>query len=191
MSRRKIDYSSKVRRAAQLLLLQRHRRAGVKGWELKRSLGRKYLDVIKLLDEELAKFGLKVKVVFQGDVNPENASIEDYDKALFIVTLRDPAKLIDILTAGWRIDDIGALAASLAYINSRGGSANRRELEDILAEKLPRWRIDYIIDKFVRYGYLEQDGQIIKIGWRSKVEIDFNMLSMLLILSSSNNLKEQ
>ncbi|MCS7364634.1 MAG: hypothetical protein NDF54_04265 [archaeon GB-1867-035] len=183
MNRRKVDYLVKVKRAAQLLLLQRHLKPGVKGWELKRALGRKYLDVIKILDEELAKFGLKVKIVFRDDVDLNNVSREDYDRALFVVTLREPTKTTDILTVGWRIDDVGALAAALAYVNSRGGFTRRRELEDLLAEKLPRWRVDSLIDKFIRYGYLREDGGVIKIGWRAKAEIDFNMLSMLLLTS--------
>jgi len=184
MGRRKVDYLGKVRRAAQLLLLQRHLKPGVKGWELKRALGRRYLDVIKVLDEELAKFGLKIKIVFRDDVDLDNVSREDYDRALFIVTLRDPAKTTDILSIGWRIDDVGALAAVLAYVNSRDGFARRRELEELLAEKLPRWRVDSLIDKFIRYGYLREEGGLIKIGWRARAEIDFNMLSMLLLTSS-------
>lgn len=191
MSRRRVDYRAKVKRAAQLLLLQRHLKPGVKGWELKRALGRRYLDIIKILDEELAKFSLKVKIVFRDDVDLDRVSMEDYDRALFIVTLREPAKTTDILTVGWRIDDVGALAATLAYVNSRGGFTRRREIEDLLAEKLPRWRVDSLIDKFVRYGYLREEGGVIKIGWRARAEIDFNMLSMLLLTSPAESTGEK
>lgn len=190
MSRRRIDLKEKVKRAAQLLLLQRHLKPGVKGWELKRALGRRYLDVVRILDEELSRFGLRVKIVFRDDANLDNPSMEDYDKALFVVTLRDPARTADILTVGWRIDDVGALAAAMAYVNSRGG-VRRRELEDILAEKLPRWRVDSLIDKFIRYGYLRDDGGLLRIGWRAKAEIDFNLLSMLLLASPTETSGEK
>jgi len=186
MSKRKIDYSAKIKRAAQLLLIQRHRKPGVKGWELKRALGRKYLEIIKLLDEELAKFGLKIKIVFQDDISINEAKPEDYDRAYYVVTFREPAKISDIISAGWRIDDLGALAITLAIINSRGGRMSRREIEKILAEKLPRWRIDYLIDKFIRYGYLEEEDNNLKIGWRTKVEIDLNLLSILILTTSTN-----
>ncbi len=181
MSRRKIDYSAKIRRAAQLLLVQRHRKPGVKGWELKRALGRNYLEIIKLLDEELAKFGFKIKIVFQGEVDASKAKQEDYDKAYYVVTFREPAKVSDIISAGWRIDDLGALAAVLAVINSRGGRVNRRDIEKILGEKLPKWRVDYLIDKFLRFGYLEDEDGYLKIGWRARVEIDLDKLSMLIL----------
>jgi len=182
VSRKRIDYLSKLRRAVQLLLIQRHRRPGVKGWELKRALGRRYLNIIKLVDEELARFGLTVKTIFTGDVSSPTA--EDYDKAIFLVTFREPAKISDVLTAGLRIDDVGALAASLAYINSKGGSINRRELESILIEKLPRWRVDSLINRFIRLGYLESEGELLRIGWRAKAEIDLSLLSLNLLSSS-------
>lgn len=179
----KVEFKSKIERAAQLLLIQRHRRPGVKGWELRRALGRRYLEVIKLLDEELSKFGLKIKVVFMDDVSEPKA--EDYDKAIFMVTFRYPAKITDVLTSGWSIDELGALAACIAFINSRGGSVRRKDLENILAEKLPRWRIEIILDRFIRMGYLNVKDDYLALGWRSKAEIDVNLLSLSLISYSS------
>lgn len=179
----KVEFKSKIERAAQLLLIQRHRRPGVKGWELRRALGRRYLEVIKLLDEELSKFGLKIKVVFMDDVSEPKA--EDYDKAIFMVTFRYPAKITDVLTSGWSIDELGALAACIAFINSKGGSVRRKDLENILAEKLPRWRIEIILDRFIRMGYLNVKDDYLALGWRSKAEIDVNLLSLSLISYSS------
>ncbi|MCR6668876.1 MAG: hypothetical protein NDF51_02650 [archaeon YNP-WB-040] len=180
----KADLKSKIERAAQLLLIQRHRRPGVKGWELRRSLGRRYLDIIKVLDEELAKFGLKVKIVFMEEVSEPRA--EDYDRALFMVTFRYPAKITDVLTAGWSIDELGALAACISIINSRGGSVRRRDLEDLLAEKLPRWRVELLLDRFVKLGYLDVKDDHLSIGWRSRAEIDVDLLSLGLVSHSSS-----
>ena len=179
MSRRRIDYLSKVRRAAQILLIQRHRRPGVKGWELKRSLGRRYLEVIKLLDEELKRLGLKIKIVFREDV--ASPSREDYDRALFLVTFREPARVTDVLTAGWRIDDLGALCASVSFVASHGGSVRRREVESLLSEKLPKWRVDSLLDRFIRLGYLEVNNELVSIGWRTKAEVDLGLLSQSLL----------
>ncbi|MEM2015295.1 MAG: hypothetical protein QXE58_03585 [Candidatus Methanomethylicia archaeon] len=175
----KAELKSKIERAAQLLLIQRHRRPGVKGWELKRALGRRYLEVIKLLDDELSKFGLKVKVVFMEDVSEPKA--EDYDKAIFMVTFRHPAKITDVLTSGWSIDELGALAACIAFINSRGGSVRRKDVEEVLAEKLPRWRVETILDRFIRMGYLEVKDDYLALGWRSKAEVDADLLSLGLV----------
>ncbi|MCX8169352.1 MAG: hypothetical protein N3E39_04045 [Candidatus Methanomethylicia archaeon] len=179
----KTEFRSKIERAAQLLLIQRHRKPGVKGWELKRALGRRYLEIIRLLDEELSKFGLKVKIVFMEDISKPR--IEDYDKAVFMVTFRYPAKITDVLTAGWSIDEIGALTACIALINSKDGSIKRRELEDVLSNKLPRWRVKLIIDKFIKLGYLEVKEDYLALGWRSKAEIDADLLSLNLIYYSS------
>lgn len=181
----RVDINVKLERAAQLLLIQRHRRPGVKGWELKRVLGRKYLDIIKILDEELSKFGLRVKIIFMGDVSESRP--EDYDKAVFMVTFKFPAKVTDVLTAGWSIDELGALAACVAFINSRGGSVRRIEVENILAEKLPRWRIDLILDRFIRLGYLEIKDDHLSLGWRSRAEIDVDLLSLGLLSHGSTS----
>ncbi|MGA1975105.1 MAG: hypothetical protein ABSG92_05665, partial [Conexivisphaerales archaeon] len=42
------------------LLYQRHFQPGLKGWELKRLLGRGYLDVLKLTGSLASEFGLKL-----------------------------------------------------------------------------------------------------------------------------------
>lgn len=177
------EFKSKIERAAQLLLIQRHRRPGVKGWELKRALGRRYLEIIKLLDEELSNFGLKVKIVFMDEIS--EPKVEDYDKAIFMAVFKHPAKITDILTSGWSIDELGALTACIAYINSRGGSVGRRDLENILVEKLPRWRVEIIIDKFIRMGYLDERDGNLSLGWRTKAEVDVDLLSLSLISYSS------
>ena len=54
------DLRKKVRRAAHMLLLRSHTKPGVKGWELRRALGKDFKLVLKLLDEELKDIGFKV-----------------------------------------------------------------------------------------------------------------------------------
>lgn len=166
---------SKVRRAAQLLLFQRHREPGVKGWELRRALGRNYLKVLEVLDSELEKLGLQVKMV-----KPEDG--EDLSRARFLITVREPLKVGDAVSSGWRIDEVAALAASVALITARHGKIQRRELEEFLSEKFPRWLVDYSISKFIRRGYLKREGRgALTLGWRAKVEIDERLLVNLIL----------
>lgn len=169
----------KIRRAAQLLLFQRHREPGVKGWELKRALGRNYLKVLEVLDSELEKVGLQVKMVKPKDV-------EDLDKARFMVTVREPLNVGDATSSGWRIDEIAALAASVAFIISKHGKVQRRELEEFLEEKFPRWFVEYSISKFIGRGYLKREGGgVLTLGWRAEVEIDRKLLLNLILRSKS------
>jgi len=176
-------YARRVKRAAQLLLFQRHRRPGVKGWELKRSLGRDYLKVLELLGEELDRLGLKVKVVYEeGGSSQTPPTEEDLERARFYVTLADPLTATDIATAGWRIDDLAALAVSLAFITSRQGRAPRREVEELLKRKLPGWRVEANLDRFIRRGYLgEDDKGNLYIDWRTRAEVDQKALVGLIL----------
>ena len=48
----------KVRKAFQTLLLQRGRNPGVKGWELKRHLGRDYRKILEVLSGDVRALGL-------------------------------------------------------------------------------------------------------------------------------------
>lgn len=175
MARRRPSLEEKARRALQLLLIQRHRKPGVKGWELKRSLGRNYLKVLELLNEKLEDYGLEVRMVFEGepDSRPE--------KARFLVTVREPLKLSEAVSAGWRIDELAMLAASVAYIASRQGQVRTRELTRLLEVKFPGWLVDATLRRLVRRGYLEVDRDIVRLGWRSLAEIDSGKLSELIV----------
>jgi hypothetical protein len=169
----------KIRRAAQLLLFQRHREPGVKGWELKRALGKNYLKVLEVLDSELEKIGLQVKMVKPKDV-------EDLEKARFVITVREPLNVGDATSSGWRIDEIAALAASVAFMISKHGKVQRRELEEFLEEKFPKWFIEYSISKFIGRGYLKREsGGVLTIGWRAEVEIDKKLLLNLILRSKT------
>ncbi|MEM2740424.1 MAG: hypothetical protein QXQ29_06460 [Candidatus Bathyarchaeia archaeon] len=168
------DLEERARRALQLLLLQRHRKPGVKGWELKRSVGKNYLNVLEYLNEILDSYGLYVRMVYEGEeTNP--------DQARFLVTVKDNIRMSEAISAGWRIDELAILAASIAYIASRQGSISSRELLRLLEVKFPSWFVEATLRRLVRYGYLERDGDTVRIGWRSKAEIDASKLLELII----------
>ncbi|MEM1550486.1 MAG: hypothetical protein QXR13_00960, partial [Candidatus Bathyarchaeia archaeon] len=136
---RKAYYAAKMRKAAQILFYKRHSIPGAKGWELKKKIGSDYIKVINILNEYLAKIGLTIKTVFEDEPNlQENPSIEQYDKARFYITLRDEMSVEDAKMMGWRIDDLAALCASIAFIISKGGKTLKKDLEDLLKAKIPK-----------------------------------------------------
>ncbi len=177
------EVQRKLKKASQLLLLQRHRSPGVKGWELKRALGKEYLKIIDVLRSELDRLGLEVKIVYDGSgKKAQEASSEDTDRARFFVVMKGPLSQSEMVSSGWRIDDVAVLAATIAYINSRQGKAPRKQVEDLLREKFPRWKVDMNLDRFVRRGYLlESEDDMLYIGWRTRAEIDQKTLTNLIL----------
>lgn len=168
------ELREKVARAAQLLLFRRHMQPGVKAWELKRDLGRNYLEVIKVLDVELGKLGLTVKKVEGGE--------EGSDSDRYFVTMRGHPAVSEARTFGWRIDDMAILSVVLSYILSKQGKAPLKEVERILEEKFPRWKVEQDVDRFIRRGYLEEDDEgVLFIGWRTRAEVDQKALLGLLL----------
>jgi hypothetical protein len=74
---------------------------------------------------------------------------------------------------GWRIDDIAGLAVSVSYIISKKGKARREEVEDLLRNKLPAWRVDINLTRYIRSGYLAEDeNNMIYLDWRTLAEVD-------------------
>jgi hypothetical protein len=174
-------YMRKVRRAAQLLLFRAHRKPGIKGWELRRMLGKDYMKIIDLLQVEFDKLGLQIKILpMKVDKLVKKLSKDELAKARFFVTFKEPIRTLEA-TAGWRIDDIAMLAAIVAYITSKHGKARRREIEKLLSDKFPRWRIDMNIDRFIRQGYLGEERGTLYLDWRALVEIDQKSLLSLIV----------
>jgi hypothetical protein len=171
----------RLKRASKLLFYKRHRQPGVKGWELRRALGGDYARTIELLNQRLEGLDLQVRVVNDSD----STAVEkegDLDKARFYVTLRSSVPTSDMVMSGWRVDDVAALVVAVAFIISRGGRLARREVELLLREKFAGWRVEYNLNRFIRQGYLFQDEQgIFFIGWRSRAEIDQNLLIKLIL----------
>ena len=74
---------------------------------------------------------------------------------------------------GWRIDDLAGLAITIAYIISKKGKAPRKEIEELLREKLPGWKASLNIDRYIRYGYIAQDeNEQLYLDWRTRAEVD-------------------
>jgi hypothetical protein len=175
-------YVSKVKRAAHLLFFRRHRKPGVKGWELRKRLGADYPKVLGILDTFLEKLDLQVKTVFETETPKEKPSLEDLDKARFYLTLRGGLTPKETKMMGWRIDDIAGLAMTISSIISKKGKAPRDEIEQLLRDKLPGWRVDINIDRYIRSGYIAEDeNRQLYIDWRTRAEIDEGALIKLLL----------
>lgn len=168
------ELREKLSRAAQLLLFKHHMQPGAKAWELRRALGRDYEQILKILGGEIGKLGLEVKRISGGEESSES------DR--YYVTLKGHPTLTEARTFGWRIDDMAMLTVSLAYILSKAGKAPLKEVERVLEEKFPRWRVESTIDRFIRRGYLSEDDEgLLYVGWRTRAEVDQRTLLGLLL----------
>jgi hypothetical protein len=182
LSEREAEISRKVKRASQLLFFQRHRKPGLRGWELKKALGKDFMNIIDILNSELDRLNLQVKIVFEDIEINDKPSEEQLDRARFFITIKNPLTVSDIMASGWRIDDVAALATTMALIISRQGKVPRSDVEQILREKFPKWRVDMNLDRFIRTGYLLKDeNNMLYMGWRARAEIDQKMLMELLL----------
>jgi hypothetical protein len=183
LSRRKGVYASKMKRATHMLFYRRHMKPGVKGWELHKALGADYPKVLDILDDYLKSLDLQVKTVFEEEKTPvEKPSLEELDKARFYVTLRGELTPKETKMIGWRIDDLAGLAVTITYIISKKGQAPRKEVEELLSEKLPGWKVGLNIDRYIRYGYLLQDDNAqLYLDWRTRAEVDRKALIDMLL----------
>ena len=120
-------------------------------------------------------------MVFEEEKAPEKPTIEELDKARFFVALRERLVTKDKLM-GWRIDDLAGLAITISYIISKKGQATRKDVEKLLGEKMPNWKIGLNLDRYIRYGYLMQDekGQLF-LDWRTRAEVDQKALINMLL----------
>lgn len=167
----------RIKRAIKFLLFRSHVKPGIRGWEIRRLLGRQYLRILEIARRELEELGLTIKVVF---VDEER----DFDRALLFVVMKEPPSFAEIRGTGLRIDELAALAVSVSYITSRGGRVPKRELEEALSLKLPKGRAGSVLDKLVRMGYLKEGEQgSLELGWRSRAEIDEKALMRLILTS--------
>jgi hypothetical protein len=182
VSKRRATYASKVKRATHMLFFKRHAKPGVKGWELHKALGSDYPKVLKIMDDYLKGLDLEVKTVFEEGKQVEKPSLEQLDKARFYIALRGELVPKEAKMIGWRIDDFAGLAVSIAYVLSKKGKAPREEVEELLREKLPGWKVGLNVDRYIRYGYLTQDesGQLY-LDWRTRAEVDQKALVDLLL----------
>ena len=189
MSSKKGVYGSKIKKATQILFYKRHQKPGVRGAELHNALGVDYPKVLDLLDDYLKPMDLQVKVIFEEEKTPEKPTVEELDKARFYVTLRGEVQTKDKLI-GWRIDDLAGLAITISYIISKKGQAARKDVEKLLSEKMPNWKVGLNIDRYIRYGYLGQDDNgLLFLDWRTRAEVDQKALINMLL--SNDTQKEK
>jgi len=182
VSKRKAYYAGKLKRAVHMLFYKRHKKPGVKGWELKKALGPDYPKVLKILDDYLKALDLQVKTVFEEEREIEKPSPEQLDRARFFVALRGELTPKEAKMVGWRIDDLAGLAVAVTYIISRKGKVPRKEVEQLLREKLPGWKVGVNIDRYIAYGYLTQDeNEQLYLDWRTRAEVDQNALINLIL----------
>jgi hypothetical protein len=182
VSKRKAYYASKIKRATHMLFYQRHKKPGVKGWELRKALGSDYSKVLNILDNYLKALDLQVKTVFEEEKPAEKPTLEQLDKARFYITLRGELTPKEAKMIGWRIDDLAGLAIAISYIISKKGKAPRKEVEELLRDKLPGWKVGLNIDRYIRYGYLTQDeNEQLYLDWRTRAEVDQKALIDLLL----------
>lgn len=188
VSKRKATYSAKLKRATHLLFFKRHVKPGVKGWELRKALGSDYPKVLKIMDDYLKALDLEVKTIFEEGKQIEKPSLEQLDKARFYVALRGDLVPKEAKMIGWRIDDFAGLAVAIAYIVSRKGRASREDVEGLLREKLPGWKVGLNVDRYIRYGYLTEDesGQLY-LDWRTRAEVDQKSLIDLLLTAETKS----
>lgn len=182
MSRRKAYYANKIKRAVHLLFYRKHRKPGVKGWELRKALGSDYPKVLKVLNKHLKPFDLQVKTVFEEGKPPEKPTLDQLNKARFCITLRGELTPKEAKMIGWRIDDLAGLAVTIAYIISKRGKVTRKEVEELLRNKLPGWKVGINVDRYIRYGYLVQDeNEQMYLDWRTHTEVDQKALIDLVL----------
>jgi len=182
--RKKGVYASKMKRATHMLFYRRHQKPGVKGWELHKALGADYPKVLEILDDYLKSLDLQVKTVFEEEKTPEKPTLEELDKARFFITLRGELTPKEPKMMGWRIDDLAGLAIAISHIISKKGQAPRKDVEELLNEKLPGWKVGLNIDRYIRYGYLqEDDNEQLYLDWRTRAEVDEKALIDLLLKS--------
>ena len=174
-------YARKVKDAVQLLFFKHHRLPGVRGWELRKELGSDWMNVLDVLDKQLKPLDLQVtRALDEPDImEPTGAQLQD---ARYYVTLRGTVDQKAAKTIGWRIDDIAGLAVSVAYLISKQGKAPRTDVERVLEEKLPGWRVKLNVDRYIQQGYLGADEQgVMYLDWRSRAEIDTKKLVDLVV----------
>ena len=182
VSKRKAYYASKIKRAVHMLFYRRHKKPGVKGWELRKALGSDYPKVLKILDDYLKTLDLQVKTVFEEEKPVEKPTLEELDKARFYVTLRGELTPKEAKMIGWRIDDLAGLAIAITHVISKKGKAPRKEVEELLRDKLPGWKVGFNIDRYIRYGYLTQDeNEQLYLDWRTRAEVDQKALIDMLL----------
>ena len=152
---------------------------------MKTGLGKGYTKVLEQLDEDLKDLDLEVKKV-EPQTLADYKPIDGEEESRYFVRLKGTLAPKEARMCGWRIDNLAALASVLALIVSKQGKSERKELETVVGNKAGRWRAMTLMDVFLRSGYLEEDEEgLVKLGWRTRAELDLPSLMMLLAESKA------
>jgi hypothetical protein len=185
-------YPERVKRAAHLLFFKRGRVPGARSWELKSGLGKEYLKVLIQLDESLKDLDLEVKKVESQILSDYKPGPDGEEESRYFVRLKGTLTPREARMTGWRIDNLAALAACLSLIVSKQGKSERKELEEVIGQKVGRWRALTLTDAFLRSGYLEEDEEgLVKLGWRTRAELDLESLMMLIAESKPKAIMDE
>ena len=168
-----------------MLFFKRGRIPGARSWELKNGLGKGYTKVLDQLDEDLKDLDLEVKKV-EPQALADYKPLDGEEESRYFVRLKGTLAPKEARMCGWRIDNLAALASALALVVSKQGKSERKELETIIGNKAGRWRAMTLMDTFLRSGYLEEDEEgLVKLGWRTRAELDLSSLMTLLAESKA------
>ena len=163
-----------------MLFFKRGRIPGAKSYELKTGLGKGYSKVLEQLDESLKDLDLEVKKV-EPETLADCKPLDGEEESRYFVRLKGTLAPKEARLCGWRIDNLAGLAAALALVISKQGKSERKDLETVVGNKAGRWRAMTLMDTFLRSGYLEEDEEgLVKLGWRTRAELDLPSLMMLL-----------
>jgi len=101
--------------------------------------------------------------------------------------------LSDLVTSGWSIDEVAALAVTLSILVSRGGKAPLKDVLEVLETKFPKWKAEAHLERAIRRGYVEKSEEdVLTLGWRAKVELDQKeLLTSVLELQPPEQRKEE
>jgi len=165
---------------------------GARSWELKSGLGKEYLKVLTQLDESLKDLDLEVKKVESQILSDYKPGPDGEEESRYFVRLKGTLTPREARMTGWRIDNLAALAACLSLIVSKQGKSERKELEEVIGQKVGRWRALTLTDAFLRSGYLEEDEEgLVKLGWRTRAELDLESLMMLIAESKPKGIMDE
>jgi hypothetical protein len=129
----------------------------------------------------LKDLDLEVKKVEGQTLSDFKPGPDGEDESRYFVRLKGTLTPKEARMTGWRIDNLAALAACLGLVVSKQGKSERKELEELVGHKAGRWRALTLMDIFIRSGYLEEDEEgLVKLGWRTRAELDLQSLMMLI-----------
>ncbi|HVH15821.1 MAG TPA: hypothetical protein VNA15_08915 [Candidatus Angelobacter sp.] len=144
------------------------------------------------LDENLKDLDLEVKKVESQVLSDYKSEPDGEEESRYFIRLKGTLTPREARMTGWRIDNLAALAACLSLIVSKQGKSERKELEEIIGQKVGRWRALTLTDAFLRSGYLEEDEEgLVKLGWRTRAELDLENLMMLIAESKPKGIIDE